>query len=224
MNSACRARPDLAVASIAAAMLMSVSSQLAVAQQQPRNFVTPETAKPIAALGFKDADGSARTLADFNGKVVLLNIWATWCIPCRKEMPALDRLQAHLGGPDLEVVPLSIDRGGIEVIRKFYDETGITHLAMYVDASGQAVQQLRVVGLPTTFLIDRAGLERGFVIGPAEWDSPEIADFLSGEIANTNARPKEVGQVAQDQPPPKHADEPGLLARGLRWLWGLVSQ
>jgi len=100
---------------------------------------------------------------------VLLNIWATWCIPCRKEMPALDRLQEPWAAPISEVVPVSIDRGGIEKVRAFYGEIGVSHLAMYLDVSGQAVRALGAVGLPTTLVINRAGQEVGRVIGPAEW-------------------------------------------------------
>ena len=84
-------------------------------------FVMSDALKPVPELNFIDGEGHARTLADFKGKVVLLNIWATWCGPCRKEMPTLDRLQVALGGVDFEVVPLSIDRKGMEVVNKFYD-------------------------------------------------------------------------------------------------------
>ncbi len=111
------------------------------------------------------------------GKVVLLNIWATWCTPCRKEMPTLDRLQTALGGTDFEVVALSIDRR-MDAVRKFFAEIGIQKLAMYLDSSAKATRQLGAVGLPTTLLIDREGREIARLIGPAEWDSPDIAAFI----------------------------------------------
>jgi thiol-disulfide isomerase/thioredoxin len=202
----------------AATILALTGSQFALAQQPPKNFATHDAARPVAAVEFEDAPGHSRSLADFKGRVVLLNIWATWCVPCRKEMPALDRLQESSGGPDFEVVPLSIDRGGLEVVRKFYEEVGIRHLAMYVDVSGQAYRRLSVVGLPTTFLIDRSGLEVGLIIGPAEWDSPEIAEFLKPIISNRDAPAKRADQDDQGGPSPDGPGAPGRLARGLQWL------
>ena len=96
-------------------------SAIPVSAESMPPFVMSEAPKPVRELNFTDGEGQARTLADFKGKVILLNIWATWCGPCRKEMPTLDRLQAALGGVDFEVVPLSIDRKGMEVVNKFYD-------------------------------------------------------------------------------------------------------
>jgi len=128
-----------------------------------------------------------RNLADFKGKVVLLNIWATWCGPCRNEMPALDRLQAGLGGSDFEVVALSIDRGGMDAVRKFFADIGIGTLAMYLDSSGQALRTLSALGLPTTLLIDREGREIGRLIGPADWDSPEMVEFVRCVVARSDA-------------------------------------
>ena len=145
-------------------------------------FVMFEAPKPVPALNFTDDEGHARTLADFKGKVILLNIWATWCVPCRKEMPTLDRLQAALGGVDFEVVPLSIDRKGMEVVNKFYDEIGIQHLSRFADPSNEAFQKLAIVGVPTTLLIDRQGRELGRLIGPSEWDSPDMIAFLKDTI------------------------------------------
>jgi thiol-disulfide isomerase/thioredoxin len=139
--------------------------------------------RPVAAISFADAQGQARSLADFSGKVVVLNIWATWCVPCRKEMPALDRLQATLGGSDFEVVPVSVDRGGIDAVNKFYAETGLSYLEKYIDSSGQLLRSLGAVGLPTTLIIDRSGNEAGRVVGPAEWDTPEVVELLKSLVA-----------------------------------------
>ena len=159
-------------------------SLVVVAADPP--LVMDETPKPAPELHFTDGDGKARTIANFKGKVVLLNIWATWCGPCRKEMPTLDRLQAALGGPEFEVVPLSIDRKGMEAINKFYDETGIRHLARYVAPSAsEAMDTLGVFGLPATFLIDGRGLILGRKDGPAEWDSPEFVAFFKTIIAKS---------------------------------------
>lgn len=123
---------------------------------------------------FVDGAGRDLTLADFRGRVVLLNIWATWCVPCREEMPTLDALQEKLGGDDFRVLPLSIDRAGMTVVRRFYDEIGIRHLGMYLADSTRAMLAFGALGLPTTILIDRDGFERGRLVGPAEWDSPEV--------------------------------------------------
>src|SRR3546814_1814786 len=101
------------------------------------------------------------TLKAFDGRFVLLNIWATWCVPCREEMPSLDRLQAGLGGPDFVVVPLSIDREGLPAVKAFYEELGLKALGIYVDQSGRASGKLGAAGIPTTLLVDREGREIG---------------------------------------------------------------
>ena len=168
------------------ACLMAASSVWATTNARAQDAVTtfPLHVSPreLPELRFQDGEGAERSLADFRGKVVLLNIWATWCIPCRKEMPMLDRLQAQLGGPDFEVVALSIDRAGISVVEKFYKEIGLKTLGMYVDASGKASRVLGIVGLPTTVLIGRNGSELGRSVGPAEWDSPALVDFFRKQI------------------------------------------
>lgn len=151
--------------------------------EAPSNFVLQDVPKPLPEIAIADGEGNVRALADFRGKFVLLNIWATWCVPCRKELPTLDRLQSQLGGADFEVVALSIDRGGADVVRKFYSEVGIQHLALRLDAAGEALFKLGAVGLPTTLLIDRQGQEIGRLIGPAEWDSPEMLAFLKSITA-----------------------------------------
>ncbi|MBB4249438.1 TlpA disulfide reductase family protein [Rhizobium sp. BK008] len=148
----------------------------------PKTFVLRDTPEPVPALQFTDEAGRPQTLEMFRGKVVLLNVWATWCLPCRKEMPTLDRLQFSLGGPDFEVVALSIDRGGPEAVKKFYAETGIQHLGIHVDATSQAGFALVSFGLPTTLLVDRQGQELGRLVGPAEWDAPDMIAFLQSVI------------------------------------------
>src|SRR5258708_32216974 len=116
-------------------------------------------------------------------------------------MPALDRLQGSLGGADFEVVPVSIDRGGLETVRKFYTEIGIRNLAMYVDTSGQILRQVGAIGLPTTLFVDRAGQEVGRVIGPAEWDAPEIAEFATCIVSrNDTASPQKDWKAAPTSP------------------------
>jgi thiol-disulfide isomerase/thioredoxin len=154
-----------------------------LAAEAPANFIIHETPAAIPAVEFQDNGRRPLTLADFKGKVVLLNVWATWCVSCREEMPTLDRLQATLGGPDFEVVALSIDRAGPEAVRKFYTEFGVKHLALYIDESGKANRTLGLIGLPTTLLIDRDGREVGRLIGPAEWDAPEMVAFVRSRLA-----------------------------------------
>ena len=151
--------------------------------EAPQNFVLRDAPVAVPELSFTDGEGKPQSLADFRGKIVLLNIWATWCLPCRKELPTLDRLQASLGGADFEVVMLSVDRRGLEVVKKFYAEIGIQHLAIHIDTSSRAGFALATEGLPTTLLIDRQGQEIGRLIGPAEWDAPDMVDFLKSIIA-----------------------------------------
>lgn len=148
----------------------------------PRSFVMHEAPRTLPEIKFEDGNAEALTLADLRGKTVLLNIWATWCVPCREEMPTLDALEAELGGPGFEVVPLSVDRAGPEVVRKFYAEIGIEHLGLYIDASMRASFDLQAPGLPTTLLIDGEGRELGRLVGPAEWDTPEMIAFLKDHL------------------------------------------
>ena len=141
---------------------------------------TPRVAPDIA---FKDEGGRGLTLADFRGRTVLLNLWATWCIPCRQEMPALDRLQARLGGADFQVVAVNIDTVRLERPKAFLADAGVTHLPLYADPSARAFQVLRAdrqaTGLPTTLVIDRDGCQLGEVAGPAGWDSPEAVALIT---------------------------------------------
>lgn len=134
-------------------------------------------------VAFADSQGAPTSLAAFRGRVVLLNVWATWCPPCREEMPALDRLQATLGGPDFEVVALSIDEKGMPAVRAFLAGAGIRHLRAYVDASGDARTLLGVGGVPVTLLIDRDGRELGRKLGPAAWDHPDTVQLIRGLLA-----------------------------------------
>lgn len=165
---------------LAAGMLLLIGAVgvMALAQGLPTQAGQQEAPE----LRFTDAQGDEVAFADFRGRAVLLNIWATWCVPCREEMPALDRLQAKLGGPDFQVVALSIDRGGIEPVSDFYAEIGIENLDIYLDRSSAAMRALGVVGIPTTLLIDGEGRELQRWVGPAEWDSPEIVALIKGHL------------------------------------------
>jgi thiol-disulfide isomerase/thioredoxin len=145
------------------------------------NFA-PTEPKPVPALTFFDGAGNEVTLADFRGELVVLNLWATWCAPCRREMPSLDRLQAKYGNDGLEVIALSLDRGDVAKVRAFFDELAIANLAIYHDPKGRAGRELGAPGLPTTVVIDRAGQEVGRLLGPAEWDSPEALAVIEALI------------------------------------------
>jgi thiol-disulfide isomerase/thioredoxin len=190
------------------------------AAQAPTGFAVHESPRPLPELQFENGQGEGMSLADFRGKVVLLNIWATWCAPCRREMPTLERLQAELGGPDFEVVALSLDRKGLSVVQEFYAELGLETLPIYVDASGEAQRALSVLGLPTTLLLDRDGNEIGRLLGPAEWDSPEMVGFLR-EYLKRSAADEERGVVAAaqvDRSTSSQACNPFLPATGTQHL------
>lgn len=147
------------------------------------NFVRQEPPGPLPEIAFRDGMGRPMTLAGFRGRIVLLNLWATWCVPCRKEMPTLDRLQAKMGGPDFEVVALSIDEKGMGAVAPFFQEIGVTALRPYVDETGRSAPALGVVGIPTTILIDRNGNKLGSVVGAADWAAPEVVRLIEGAVA-----------------------------------------
>jgi len=138
-------------------------------------------------LAFRDGSGSERHLAEWRGRTVLLNLWATWCIPCRKEMPALDELQAKLGGPPFEVLSINIDTRDADKPRNWLKEVGITRLGYYADASAKVFQDLklvgRAIGMPTTVLVDPAGCEIGTIAGPAEWASEDALKLVRAALA-----------------------------------------
>lgn len=152
-----------------------------------RNFVkAPE-------IRFIDGDNRALTLRNFGGRPVLLNVWATWCVPCRKEMPSLDRLQAKFDPSRFLVLPLSIDAQGVAAVARFYHQLKIKSLRIYVDQSGAALNLLRAPGVPTSIFLDKDGREIGRKIGPAAWDKPETIALLrkhmnfSFNVENTGA-------------------------------------
>ena len=150
---------------------------LAIAQAP---FLVPD-------LAFKDADGRERTLKDWRGRTVLLNLWATWCVPCRKEMPALDALEGKLGGTDFEVVAVNIDTRDPQKPLAFLKDVGIKRLAYFSDPSAHVFEDLKTAGkafgMPTTLLVDRSGCEIGNMAGPAEWASDDGVKLMSAAIA-----------------------------------------
>ncbi|MGO4574271.1 thiol:disulfide interchange protein TlpA [Microvirga sp. 2TAF3] len=143
--------------------------------------------KPPPVITFTGPDGQARNLGNFKGKTVLINLWATWCVPCREEMPALDKLQAELGGKDFEVVAVNVDTRNPDKPKAWLEENGIHNLVYYADPAGKVLQVLQksghVVGLPTTLVVDPSGCEIALLKGPAEWASPEAFAFMRSAVA-----------------------------------------
>lgn len=158
-------------------------------QQSVLRLTLHQSPRPIPVIRFQDGTGREMSLAHFRGRAVLLNLWATWCPPCRKEMPSLDRLQSKLGGLDFEVVALSIDHEGTAVVQRFYNEIQLRALKVYVDPTTDAAGQLGIAGIPGTVLIDRAGREIGRALGPAEWDSQEAIALIAQAIGRTGSAP-----------------------------------
>ena len=142
--------------------------------------------RPLPDLDFLGPDGKPVKLSAFRGKTVLLNLWATWCAPCRKEMPALDRLQGELGGQDFEVVAVTIDQRNLDRPKAFLREVGVSRLTYYSDPTAKIFQQLRAVdravGMPTTLIVDPEGCELGYLAGPAEWASEDAIKLIRAAL------------------------------------------
>ncbi len=139
--------------------------------------------KPLPEVRFSGPNGATAGLADFKGRTVLLNLWATWCIPCRLEMPALDRVQGKLGSKDFAVVAVNVDTARLDRPKAFLEAVGAKNLTLYTDDKAEIVQSLKqagkVLGLPTTMLIGKDGCELGTLAGPAQWDSQEALALLA---------------------------------------------
>ena len=170
IDAACRASTELA----------GRLAPLARGEVAAINIASSPTRLPN--LAFNDASGKPVKLADFRGRTVLLNLWATWCVPCRKEMPALDALQARLGGETFQVVAVNIDTRNLDKPKAWLQEVGIKQLGYHADPSAKVFQDLKVIGkaigMPTTLLIDRNGCELGVLAGPAEWASDDALKLI----------------------------------------------
>lgn len=146
-------------------------------------LVVPDSPKRLPDLVFRDREGATKSLADWRGRTVLLNLWATWCVPCRQEMPALDALQGKLGGPDFDVVSINIDTRDPEKPKTWLHEVGIHTLAYYADNTSKVFQDLKEVGkafgMPTTLLVDKSGCEIAMLSGPAEWASEDAVKLIT---------------------------------------------
>ncbi len=141
-------------------------------------FVFKKEREAVPDIAFVDADGKNVSLKDWRGKTVLLNLWATWCAPCREEMPALQRLEKALGSDKFQVVALAVDKAGIDGVRKFFHDNKIDGLKLFADPTARDGTQLKVIGMPTSILIDAQGREIGRLVGPAAWDSPEAKRLI----------------------------------------------
>ena len=141
-------------------------------------LVLHDAPRPRLTTSFRDEYGNSVEIADFGGRIVVLNFWATWCPPCRAEMPSLDRLSAAVARDEIEVVTLSTDRGGPEVVREFFDDNRIENLEIYNDRANKLPRQAAILGLPVTLILDRQGREIGRVTGDAEWDSASALAIL----------------------------------------------
>jgi thiol-disulfide isomerase/thioredoxin len=146
--------------------------------------------KRLPDLSFTDADGKPRKLTDFQGKTVLLNLWATWCVPCRKEMPALDALQTRLGSERFEVVAVNIDTRNLDKPKAWLNEVGIERLGYFADPSAKVFQDLKAIGkafgMPTTLLVDAHGCELGTLAGPAEWAGEDAVRLIEAALGKNS--------------------------------------
>lgn len=179
------------VASLALSLIVAISPGRASAAAPPcgkppetiAKFEATREPQPAPSEAFTDETDKERTLADFRGSGLIVNFWATWCAPCVKEMPSLDRLAHQVKGDGLIVLALSADREGSPVVRKFYDKNDIEHLPVAIDRLSRMARTLGVGGLPTTVMFNADGQEVGRVVGTAEWDAPATLDFLRACLA-----------------------------------------
>ncbi len=147
-----------------------------------RKLSIPETPAPASQQAFEDADGNAVTLADWRGQTVLVNFWATWCAPCRAEMPALNALQQELGGADFQVVTIATGRNPLPAIRKFFAEVGLTDLPVLRDPKRALSRDMGVLGLPASIILNAQGQEVARMTGDADWHSGDALMFLRAVI------------------------------------------
>ncbi len=153
-------------------------------------FFIHKSPRPLPDFSYVDEQGKSHSLKDLRGKVVLLNLWATWCGPCRHEMPWLDSLKDRYRDQPFEMLTISIDRGGLKKPRRFFDRIGIRHLTLYGDPTGRLASKLKAFGMPTTLLIDRKGRELGRMAGPAEWNSSDAHALINAAISSTQQATK----------------------------------
>lgn len=149
---------------------------------QMEKFITHEAARPLPDLRVENAQGEAVDFAAFEGDLLLVNFWATWCAPCRKEMPQLDALAARYQDKNVTIITLSVDRAGAPKGEKFLNDLGVKHVTRLYDASYKSARAVGLIGLPTTLLLDKDGLEIGRLAGEADWGAPEVHALLDHHL------------------------------------------
>lgn len=179
-------------ADAACASTVAVAKRVApLAKGEVAAVVVADAPRQLPKLTFTDAAGQSKSLADWRGKTVLLNLWATWCVPCRREMPALDALQRELGSENFQVVAVNIDTRDPDKPKAWLTETGIKNLSYFADPSAKIFQALKAIGkafgMPTTLLVDSNGCEIAALAGPAEWASPDALALVRAAIGTPKA-------------------------------------
>ncbi len=185
------ARQHLRIASaalVSLAMLPGLNARAELPQCIPQkdlfgNYQAAEKTTPVPDIPFQEKSGGETTLNAYKGKGLVVNFWATWCAPCVREMPQLNRLSAFVRENGIEVLTISEDRTGLKAAQKFYAQHKLDDLPVLADPKGTLMRAVGVPGLPLTLLIDAEGHEIGRVVGPAEWDSVEIVDFVRNCLA-----------------------------------------
>ena len=182
-----RALADRTAGDPACRPAVALAQQIApLAQGEVAALTMATTPLRVPDLSFEDAEGKPKKLSDWRGRTVLVNLWATWCVPCRREMPALDHLQGRLGGPDFEVVAVNIDTRDPDKPKDFVRQANLTHLGYFSDAGARAFQELkgvgRALGMPTSVLVDGQGCEIATIAGPAEWASDDAIKLISAAL------------------------------------------
>lgn len=165
-----------------AVALILFATSVARAQEERFDFGMRDAPRPVPELNFTDVHGTRLSLTDFRGKYVLLNVWATWCPPCREELPSLERLQGELGGAAFQVIALSTDTGREAAVQRLYQDLDLSDSGIFIDETGSVTRDLGIFGMPTTLLIDGDGNEIGRKIGPAVWDNDAALAFFRAKI------------------------------------------
>jgi thiol-disulfide isomerase/thioredoxin len=170
------------IAVVVALLPAALGGSVAATANGMEKFIRAPEPRPAPDVGFTELGGNPAHLADFRGRVVLVNLWATWCAPCVKEMPSLVKLQQAIGTRDFVVLALSSDRGGARVVEPFIEENGLKTLAVFLDPKAAATRALGAKGLPTSILLDRQGRELGRMLGGADWDSSDATALVRSAI------------------------------------------
>ena len=174
-----------ALALAANPVLADIDGAKALREGTMKKLIFHPAPKPVSEIPFQTPDGTEKTLADYKGKVVVLNFWATWCAPCRKEMPALDRLQAEFGGENFEVVTIATGRNAVPGIRKFFEEVDVTNLPILLDPRQTLAREMSVLGLPITLILNPEGEEIARLLGDAEWDGESAKAIVAALLASS---------------------------------------